>query len=122
MSLTQTVKDAYDLANALANAEQKSELLGLLVNAREQAFELQEKNRELKKQIESHDRFEENMKDYRLVQVSGCTVYQHKTESYYVCPHCVECKKRHFLQPIKKPMLQHGCPACKNLFPFRGDR
>jgi len=124
MSLTQTVKDAYELVNTLANAEQKSQLLGLLLSAREDAFALQEENgkltdqiRELTEQIKSHDRFEERLEDYSLEQVHMSIVYKHKTKSHwYACPHCVE--KHREIHPLQKLGHLHDCPSCEKRFPL----
>lgn len=115
MSITQTLKDAIDLAEILANAKQKSELLGLLLNAREESIRLQDENEKLKKEIKSHDQFDERKEEYELVTTNNCVVYQHKTDSYYVCQHCVE-KYRKFYSLIRKGIYPH-CPCCKTSFP-----
>lgn len=117
MSLTQTFKDVFAAVNTLANAQEKSELLGLLAVAREESLALQEENRELKEQIKSFDRFDEIMKDYELLQTGRCTVYQHKKDSSVICPHCAEeHRKIHFLQFAYEPGNPHNCPSCKNSF------
>jgi len=122
MSITQTVKNAIDLANTLANPEQKIELLGLLLRAREEALALQEENRQLKEQIESYNRFDKNMENYRLVHIDKCAVYQHKTDFHvFVCPHCVEFQKFHLLNPTSMIGDSHICPSCKNSFRLHGD-
>lgn len=124
MSITQTFKEVFATVNALANAEEKSKLIGLLFAAREQSFALQEEkfalreeNRELKEQIESYDQFDKKMLDYHLVQVGNCPVYQHKiNHMILVCPHCVECLKFHFLNPSDMIGHSHICPSCHNGF------
>lgn len=121
MSLMQNVKDAYELANTVANAEQKSELLGLLLSAREDASALQEENSELKEQIKSFDRFEESMKEYSPEKVHKCIVYKHKTKpDWYACPHCTDKDRQiHHLQPFTK--IQHRCSSCGELFQLHPD-
>jgi len=110
----QSLKDAYNFAKTLPNAKEKSELLNLLVSAREEALDLQDENRELKKQIESHDRFEERMKSYRSKQVKNCTVYQHTDGSHNVCPHCVETRRE--IHPLHGNAVK--CCVCGSYFPW----
>lgn len=113
MSLTQTLKNISAAVKTLATAKDKIELLDLLVSAREEALVLQEENGELKKKIESYDRFDKEMEDYELFTGGGYTIYKHKTNSLYVCPNCVKERRKILLQGA---VFQ--CPSCKTPFPW----
>ncbi|MDD9857281.1 MAG: hypothetical protein OXU96_04450 [Gammaproteobacteria bacterium] len=115
MSLTQNLKDISATVRTLAIAKDKSELLELLVSAREDALALQEENSNLKKQIESYDRFDKEMENYIRISINGYNIYQNNEDSVlYACPHCVkEHKKIHFLQGAS-----FQCPSCKTFFPW----
>jgi len=124
MSITQTFKDAIDLANALANPEQKLELqklMGLLFDAQKDAFALQEENRELKERIREleekiklRDRFDKEMEYYGRVEVNGKTVYRHKENGSYACPHCIEESRK--IRSLHGGSHFYNCTVCKNSY------
>jgi len=118
----QTLKDISATVKTLVTAKDKSELLELVVRARKEDIELLDENSKLKEQIKSHDQFDEKMKYYSQVQLNGNWVYRHNTNSdLYVCPHCVE--ERRKIHPLqRKSEILHQCFSCEKFFQLHSDQ
>jgi hypothetical protein len=92
-----------------------------LFEAREQLFNLQKENDELRQQIKAHDDWTTRLDAFLLNKtIGGAVVYESRTNKpkHYACPHCIERQQIQILQDLNLMSGDFKCPGCKNTYPI----
>ena len=96
-----------------------------LFEARDQLFNLQRENDELRQQIKAHDDWKTRLDEFVLNKtVGGAVVFESRSENpkYYVCPQCIEKQQIQILQDLNVASGTFECPGCKTKYPIKERR
>lgn len=91
-----------------------------------QIIELQQRNKELREQLQSAQDWNARIGAYELAQTEGGAIVWASKQTaitHFVCPHCVESKKQiHILQPAAEWTGDYDCTACKASYDVKRPR
>ena len=96
-----------------------------LFEAREQLFNLQKENDDLRQQIKVHGDWKQRLGQFALTKtVGGAVVYESSDDKpkHYVCPQCIEKQQVQILQDLNVASGIFECPGCKNKYPIKERR
>lgn len=99
--------------NEVASIQEK------LFEAREQLFNIQKENDDLRQQIKTHDDWKGRLNAFVLNKtVGGAVVYESRDDKpkHYVCPQCVEKHQIQILQDLNVMSGAYECPGCQNKY------
>jgi hypothetical protein len=91
----------------------------ILLQVNQHLFALQIENNELKSELNSKNKWEQQLEKYELTSTDGgATVYKYKNEpTHYICPSCINKNEIQILQDTRSISGRYGCPGCNKEFP-----